>query len=396
MISIRKRFGQIANAVEHGGVLRLFSILWERATKGYSQRSLTYSWPKPFNFEVVERAEACSWFFLPHLLSEHSFAGLQTLLEIAKQKLEEGTVLKIVLTDFGGSLESFYNAIAADSALIEQWSERIELIDSSNESSINLQYSKGDAFYVSAWWTMSALQNSLPSELLQRVTYIVQDDESLFYDQSDVVESNLYRLSQATYIPSVRYTVNSSSLAEHLTLKYGVNSKNAVAWEVFEPMIDRNKFFVDESVKKQKQVFVYARPNVSRNCFSLCVNTLKLAIESIPNDWQFVAAGTLNSDLDLGNGRKLKSLGKLTMGEYAKLLQRSAVGLSLMASPHPSHPPLELEACGAFVVTNRFSTKDLSKGSNRIISSELNAVDLSASLVEAVEKAQHEWSYLSE
>ena len=33
------------------------------------------------------------------------------------------------------------------------------------------------------------------------------------------------------------------------------------------------------------------------------------------------------------------------------------LGLSLMATPHPSYPPLDLAAAGAVVVTNTFSIK---------------------------------------
>jgi hypothetical protein len=57
------------------------------------------------------------------------------------------------------------------------------------------------------------------------------------------------------------------------------------------------------------------------------------------------------------------------------------VGLSLMYTPHPSYPPLDLAASGAVVVTNKFANKtDLSQYSSNIICAELEL----GALVEAV------------
>lgn len=35
-------------------------------------------------------------------------------------------------------------------------------------------------------------------------------------------------------------------------------------------------------------------------------------------------------------------------------------GISLMSSPHPSYPPLEMSVFGIKVITNNYSNKDLS------------------------------------
>ena len=59
-------------------------------------------------------------------------------------------------------------------------------------------------------------------------------------------------------------------------------------------------------------------------------------------------------------GHKLRNLGKLTMQDYDRVLRTAQIGLSLMLSPHPSYPPLEMAAYGMVVVTNRYGTKDLS------------------------------------
>jgi hypothetical protein len=58
----------------------------------------------------------------------------------------------------------------------------------------------------------------------------------------------------------------------------------------------------------------------------------------------------------------------LSLEAYARLLQETAVGVSLMISPHPSYPPLEMAHFGALTITNGFAPKDLAAWHDNIIS----------------------------
>jgi hypothetical protein len=61
------------------------------------------------------------------------------------------------------------------------------------------------------------------------------------------------------------------------------------------------------------------------------------------------------------------------------------VGLSLMYTPHPSYPPLDLAASGAVVVTNRYGVKeDLTRYSENILCAELQVDALVDRLRDAV------------
>lgn len=86
-------------------------------------------------------------------------------------------------------------------------------------------------------------------------------------------------------------------------------------------------------------------------------------------DWRVLAVGELDSDVDLGPF-VLQALGKLSIDQYAELLSTSSLGISLMVSPHPSYPPLEMDAFGMSVITNRFANKDLSSSHANIVSLE--------------------------
>jgi len=67
------------------------------------------------------------------------------------------------------------------------------------------------------------------------------------------------------------------------------------------------------------------------------------------------------------------------------LIRRADVGLSLMSTPHPSYPPLDLAACGAIAVTNRFGLKtNLERYSRNIICTDLGRESLVEGIAEAV------------
>ena len=64
----------------------------------------------------------------------------------------------------------------------------------------------------------------------------------------------------------------------------------------------------------------------------------------------------------------MTSAGKLGMEQYGELLLTSAVGLSLMSSPHPSYPPLEMAHFGVRTITNSYTNKNLAASHENIIS----------------------------
>ncbi len=132
---------------------------------------------------------------------------------------------------------------------------------------------------------------------------------------------------------------------------------------VFEPRMNAAlRSFVDgiEPAEKARTLLVYGRPNVARNAFFLVQRSLEHWARrhgGDHRDWRIVSAGLPHDDLVLGNGHRLVSLGKLSLSEYGQLLRKTSVGLSLMISPHPSYPPLEMAHFGARVVTNGYANK---------------------------------------
>lgn len=182
-------------------------------------------------------------------------------------------------------------------------------------------------------------------------------------------EPNLYEMSADHLLakqiydhPWPKYAViNSVELARWMSRQGHSFHKSYVLDPYLNPALRANLQRAPY-VPKQRKIFLYARPNEARNRFPL----LRAAIQRWANafdgadDWTVVSAGARHPDITLPGGRKVEPLGKLSLDDYAAQLSSSAVGFSLMASPHPSYPPLEMAHFGLLTLTNSYTDKDLS------------------------------------
>ena len=226
-----------------------------------------------------------------------------------------------------------------------------------------------DDWFICTLWTTYAVFCGA-KEFAQRtfgvhrpLIYMIQDFEPGFYEWS----SN-YMFAEQTYRdPETIAVINSHELCAYLhAAGYAFKSEYC-----FEPHLNKAlRAKLDADYSKQKIVLCYGRPRTPRNCFPTIVGALRILLEEHPEarEWQFLSAGATFSDVTLAEGVVLRAVGKLSLEDYADLLRRTSVGLSLMCSPHPSYPPLEMATFGAWTVTNRFESKDLSAYSPYILS----------------------------
>ena len=195
---------------------------------------------------------------------------------------------------------------------------------------------------------------------------IMQDYEPHFWPFSSTQLTALM-----AYEPESRYwaVINSNELYRYF-IQQGHRCPKAY---VFEPKLSVSlRPFLSAQPPKERRILVYGRPWAPRNCFHSIERALKVWAEKYPelSDWEVVSAGHEHGTYRFGPGRSMRSLGKLPLEEYGRLLQTTAVGLSLMCSPHPSYPPLEMAHFGVRTITNRYAQKDLSKAHDNIISME--------------------------
>lgn len=248
---------------------------------------------------------------------------------------------------------------------------------------------KKDIFITTYWVTNYFMTDVLNYQMKKfgiqnELVYLIQDFEPSFYRWSAD-----YLLVDSTYKNKNTIAVfNSHNLYDYFkTLGYKFKKEL-----VFSPKI--NEVLLNELIKnkkrnivRKKQIIVYGRPHAWRNAFPLIIEGLNYFIKNYEeaNEWDFISIGKKHRDIKLENGRQLKSIGKLTLEEYSQILLESSVGVSLMCSPHPSYPPLEMASFGVKTITNSFVCKDLSEFNPNIISiDQVNIETLGKAIINAV------------
>lgn len=244
-------------------------------------------------------------------------------------------------------------------------------------------FGERDVWVATHWMTAHAIDRAAKAGLIDasQVLYLIQDYEPDFF------ASSLDRsTAESTYTAGFIPVVNTRQVAAYLE-KRGLGAVDRSL--VFAPRFDSKQLMITAARREkpaQPTVFFYGRPSKPRNMFELGLATLrdvasKLADRGVRAD--FVMAGEDGPDIDLGEGITLRNLGLLGRPEYFATIAHVDVGLTLQATPHPSHLPFDLAISGVPAVTNEV---DGSRNSMhpRIIAAEGNPAALSSALINAL------------
>ena len=207
----------------------------------------------------------------------------------------------------------------------------------------------------SSWWTTAAALRTIPAE---QIVYLLQEDERMFYLFGDV----RLHCEQVFRHTGIRFVINTSLLKQHL-VNDGFTHMAQQAHS-FEPAFPASVYHPRPKPDGAKRRFVfYARPLNPRNLYFLGQEVIAAAVERgilDPAQWDIVYVGRDVPDVQFGAHPVIRRE-NLSWGDYAELIGGADLGLSLMYTPHPSYPPLDMAASGAVVVTNRHGLKrDLS------------------------------------
>jgi SAM-dependent methyltransferase len=247
-----------------------------------------------------------------------------------------------------------------------EWNKDVEFLYSPVGGSRAIGVSDSDIFITTSWWTTKAVR---PMVDPSRIFYLLQEDERMFYPFGD----ERLRCEETLADPAIRFLINSELLFEHLTTGPDgyPNIANRGTW--FEPAFPRSNYYPEQSITAEgkRQFFFYARPNNNRNLYWRGLETIEAALESgilRPQDWEFNFVGRDVGLCRLPGKAVIHVRENLRWAEYAALIRQISLGLSLMDTPHPSYPPLDLAASGAVVVTNTRGVKtNLARYSGNII-----------------------------
>ena len=228
---------------------------------------------------------------------------------------------------------------------------------------------EADRFLTTSWWTTASVLGSVSA---RKVDYLLQEDERMFYPYGD----DWVRCNELLLRSDIRFVINTELLYRHL-LASGLDHLEARAvW--FEPAFPLPAIpnQVAKTAVGKRKLFFYARPNNLRNLFYRGLEVLDRAVvEGVidPEKWEVLFVGNNVPKVWLGDRLEPTVLPPMGWRNYGEFISQVDAGFCLMATPHPSYPPLDLASAGAFVLTNKFGLKqNLRKYSDRIVCSELD------------------------
>lgn len=254
----------------------------------------------------------------------------------------------------------------------DDWEALWTTVQPSDLIATPLSVRRNDVFFATAWWTAD-LALRLQDMQAERyggampLVYLIQDFEPGFYALTD-----RYFLAERTYARSedMISIINSEELYEYFSSRYNLQSAWCLPYKINAQVAAGLKTNLTRDT-----VLAYARPGTPRNLYRILVAGIRQWQARDPEAGRFkiVFAGEAVPEQDLNALQNAEAPGKMSIDAYADVLSRTAVGVSLMASPHPSYPPLEMAYAGAITITNSFENKDLaSRCSNFLTLSEIS------------------------
>jgi O-antigen biosynthesis protein len=310
----------------------------------------------------------------PTLSAKAAFGGVATLVELPLQLFKH----RLAALGWRVRFVCFDQPPAPGDNIALHYAERLQIpehlvsVEFLHDHHWTIPVAENDLFLGSLWPNFYDAEKLINFQHAtfggKRSPYIsmIQDYEPAFYPWSSA-----YLLALGTYESQLpkKLIFNSRELEAFYKGQGHPDNERCV----FEPVMNarlNDRMPQDTAPKKEKQILVYGRPEDRRNCFYLVKNAVERWSHSFTDahEWRVVSVGASHAPFNLKSGVAAQVLGKLTLDGYAEELTRSAVGLSLMASPHPSYPPMEMAHFGAITITNAFPHKDLTQWHSNIVS----------------------------
>ena len=325
---------------------------------------------------------------VPSVNQEHIFGGISTALTFFDNlKNEIQCDARIITVDAEVNQRSVlseeYDLVNA----ANDSKDKYQLVSFANRKDKTIPVREKDIFVATAWWTAFIIkeiivkQADLYKQEKKPFIYLIQDFEPGFYPWS-----SKYLLSESTYAhdTDIWAVINSEELSDYFKNNHYHFQNQWILHPVFNQKLKEILLKSNKKVVKKKKILIYGRPNTPRNAFELIIEGLKkwAVRQKDIHEWEVYSAGERHSRINIGNGMVIKPVGKLSLKDYAVLLKESFAGISLMVSPHPSYPPLEMSVFGIKTITNVYHNKNLQYFNENIINLESNTPETLALTLE--------------
>lgn len=317
--------------------------------------------------------------FIPSLDKKVIFGGISTAIAFIKEFQDAGFDIKITTFDYALSESEKEQAIAY---LQNQLDLRIApsniQVVGEFKKSVPFQH---EIFVATMYYTASFIHSIVKNNPFTESRFIcfIQDFVPSFFGWSDEYAKALTSYQYDNIIP----IFNSSLLRDFFIENKYVKDTRAL---VFKPQLQSEKLRPRTTVNAVPKLLFYARPQRPRNLYQTGLQGLIDWLHEYRPDVEIYTAGQSHDDIHFEQWT-IRSLGKMDADHYWKTLNQYDIGLSLMLSPHPSYPPIEMAMSGLMVVTNRYANKDLAKISDNFITCEPSAEGVKLALQEAYSKS---------
>lgn len=332
---------------------------------------------RPYGFDPDPDPQPRLSLVLPSLSARGAFGGVTTGLDLAFALAEAaGVPLRVVAEQ----------PIDPDDNVLDRYPPaETHALAASN---FQLPVRRGEVFLLFNWWISLNIEQILEDQARHfgfdkhPKIPLIQEYEPQFYPFS---AAHLLALEAFNGEIPIWGVFNSTELHDY----YMAQGNRCDRAYVFEPRLNATlRPFIEglDPAEKDRVLLVYGRPNIPRNAFFLVQRGLEIWAArhgGIHAGWRFLSAGADHAPLRLGPGVSLEALGKLSLEDYGNLLRRTGIGLSLMSSPHPSYPPLEMAHFGARVISNSYANKQLERRHENIVSLPACRPEVLADILEA-------------
>lgn len=324
----------------------------------------------PYEFAKSKLEKARVNLVVPALSDSAVFGGIKTALDFFQSIIVRYSTqfdFRIISQDnaeLGSEITDLMGKHAFQSVSMEVEGSRL-VVAGVRRGEAALPVRAKEIFITTFWATSVTIQRAiddLPSDTPQ-IIHLLQDYEPNFYPEN----THKHLCINSLLHPSVKaFVVNSLSLAEFVQTEMVLQAPLFP----FTPRLNSH-LRPKESMSRANILLFYARRN-PRNL--LDIGKLALAIfgdkyPEIASQFDYLGVGDVEGAVPISKNVTLNCLGKLSLEAYSSWLSISRVGLSLMAAPHPSYPPLEMAYNGIRVVTNDYRNRKMAGVHENIVSS---------------------------
>ncbi|UCF86679.1 MAG: hypothetical protein JSV71_04125 [Nitrospiraceae bacterium] len=319
----------------------------------------------PLNLNVIQSEQMRVNIIISIIDFRYVFGGYIGVFNLAKKLADSGFRIRMVITDECKYEPDVWRQEIKKYEGLENFFDRVEVAYVYSRKD-PIPVSTHDVFMATSWWTAHIANYARKFLNSMKFVYLIQEYEPLFYPMGTFAALALESYTFPHYALFSTGILQGYFKENQLGVfrkgeQIGENASVAVQNAILKFDVNKTKM-VDKETKK---LLYYARPeeHASRNMFEMGMLAISnILIEGIfqNNQWEFYGIGSVdwgNHKINLHDKNCIKLLPKMSLEEYKKLLPEFDIGLSLMMSPHPSLPPLEMAAAGMVVVTNTYANK---------------------------------------